>query len=98
MTNQHTIIASVSDAEVEVLKQLWDESPLSAHDIIDRLQPNTSTHPNTVRTLINRLLNKGALGFHERQRTYYYYPTISKADFYQNKTESFLEKFFDGEL
>jgi predicted transcriptional regulator len=98
MTNQHAIIASVSDAEAEVLKQLWDESPLSAQDIIDRLQGNSPAHPKTVKTLINRLLKKGALGFHEQQRKYYYYPTINKADFYQIKTESFLDKFFDGEL
>lgn len=98
MTDQHTIIASVSDAEVEILKELWDKSPLCAQEIIDRLQGNAPVHPKTVRTLINRLLKKGALGFHEQQRTYYYYPTIEKADFYQNKTESFLEKFFDGEL
>ena len=98
MTKQHAIITSVSDAEAEVLKQLWDESPLSAQEIIDRMQGNSPAHPKTVRTLINRLLKKGALGFHEQQRTYYYYPTINKADFYQIKTESFLEKFFDGEL
>ena len=98
MTKKQTIIASVSDAEAEVLKQLWDESPLSAQVLIDRLQENSPVHPKTVRTLINRLLKKGALGFHEQQRTYYYYPTIKKADFYHIKTESFLDKFFDGEL
>jgi predicted transcriptional regulator len=96
MTKQHAIIASVSDAEAEVLKQLWDESPLSAQQIIDRLQGSSPAHPKTVKTLINRLLKKGALSFHEQQRTYY--PTIKKADFYQIKTESFLDKFFDGEL
>jgi BlaI family transcriptional regulator, penicillinase repressor len=98
MTDKHAIIASVSDAEAEVLKQLWEESPLSAQQIIDRLQGNSPAHPKTVRTLINRLLKKGALGFHEQQRTYYYYPNVNKADFYQIKTESFLDKFFDGEL
>jgi BlaI family transcriptional regulator, penicillinase repressor len=98
MSKQRAIIASVSDAEAEVLKQLWDESPLSAQQIIDRLQGNSPAHPKTVRTLINRLLKKGALAFHEQQRTYHYYPTIKKADFYHIKTESFLDKFFDGEL
>jgi BlaI family transcriptional regulator, penicillinase repressor len=98
MTKKQSIIAAVCDAEAEVLKQLWDESPLSAQEIIDRLQGNSPAHPKTVKTLINRLLKKGALGFHEQQRTYYYYPTIKKVDFYHSKTESFLDKFFDGEL
>lgn len=98
MTNQRTIVASVSDAEIEVLKQLWDKSPLSAQEIIDRLQADSAAHPKTVKTLINRLLKKGALGFHEQQRKYYYHSIVSKADFYQIKTESFLDKFFGGEL
>lgn len=98
MTNQYAIVASVSDAESEILKYLWEESPLPAQEIIDRLQRDSAAHPKTVKTLINRLLKKGALGFHEKERKYFYYPTISKNDYYRIKTESFLDKFFDGEL
>ena len=55
-------------------------------------------HPKTVKTLINRLLNKGAIKFKEENRKYLYYPVVKKKDFYGVKTESFLNKFFDGEL
>jgi predicted transcriptional regulator len=98
MASIKEIIASISDAEVEVLRQLWEASPLSAQEIIERLEKNGNAHPKTIKTLINRLLNKGALRYKEENRKYLYIPVVKKADFYRLKTESFLNKFFDGEL
>ncbi|MES2625195.1 MAG: BlaI/MecI/CopY family transcriptional regulator [Pseudomonadota bacterium] len=98
MATLKEIIASVSDAEVEVLQQLWTEAPLSAQEIIERMEKGGAAHPKTIKTLINRLLTKGALRFKEENRKYLYSPVVKKADFYRIKTESFLNKFFDGEL
>jgi BlaI family penicillinase repressor len=92
------IAASISDAEMVVLQQLWDEAPLSAQEIIERLKRHGTVHPKTIKTLINRLLNKGAVRFKEENRKYLYMPVLKKTDFYRIKTESFLNKFFDGEL
>jgi BlaI family penicillinase repressor len=92
------IAASISDAEVVILQQLWAESPLAAQEIIERLKRHGTVHPKTIKTLINRLLNKGALKYKEENRKYLYIPIVKKADFYRFKTESFLDKFFDGEL
>lgn len=100
MPKLNDIAASVSDAELEILRVLWETSPLSAQDLIERLEAEqpVSTHPKTVRTLINRLLKKGALGFHEKNRKYYYYPTLDRDSFYAHKAERFVDKFFGGEL
>ena len=98
MTSLKEIAASVSDAEVEVLQQLWKQAPLTAQDIIAGMSGDLSSHPKTVRTLINRLLNKGAIKFKEENRKYLYFPVLKKKDFYDVKTSSFLDKFFGGEL
>lgn len=98
MASLKEIAASISDAEVVILQQLWSEAPLSAQDIIERLKRHGTVHPKTIKTLINRLLNKGALKYKEENRKYLYIPVVTKADFYRVKTESFLNKFFDGEL
>lgn len=93
------IAASVSNAEVDVLQQLWLQSPLSAQDIIERLaerQPDVQS--TTVKTLISRLLKKEALSFIEQHRKYYYSPVISRDEFYRQRTTSFVDRFFDGEL
>lgn len=98
MTRNEEIAATVSDAEMEILKQLWLESPLSAQEIIERIEALNGGHPSTIKTLINRLLNKGALRFTEKNRKYYYFPQIRKTEFYKVKTRTFLDKFFDGEI
>lgn len=98
MASTKEIAASITDAEMVVLQQLWAEAPLSAQEIIERLARHGTVHPKTIKTLINRLLNKGALKYKEESRKYLYMPVLKKADFYRIKTESFLNKFFDGEL
>jgi BlaI family penicillinase repressor len=98
MASLKEIAATISDAEAEVLQQLWKQSPLAAQDIIEQLESAGSAHPKTVKTLINRLLNKGAIKFKEENRKYLYYPVVKKKDFYGVKTASFLNKFFGGEL
>ncbi|HEY0961911.1 MAG TPA: BlaI/MecI/CopY family transcriptional regulator [Pseudomonadales bacterium] len=98
MTDLKEIAASISDAEMVILQQLWNEAPLSAQEIIERLGRHGTVHPKTIKTLINRLLNKGALRYKEESRKYLYMPVVKKTDFYRYKTETFLNKFFDGEL
>jgi BlaI family transcriptional regulator, penicillinase repressor len=100
MDKLQQIAASISDAELEILKQLWKRAPLTAQEIIDSLQHagDDGSHPKTVKTLINRLLNKGALSFEERNRKYYYSPAIDSELFYSTKTAGFLDKFFNGEI
>ena len=98
MSIKHTKLPAISDAEMEILQVLWQESPLPADAIIKQLQQRKDAHPKTTKTLINRLLKKDALGFHEKTRKYHYYPLIDKADFYSHKTDSFLKRFFDGQL
>ena len=88
----------VSDAETEVLKKLWEEAPLTSNEIIERMDGEGSSHPRTVKTLINRLLKKGALRHEEHNRKYLYYPTLSSDEFYHSRARSFLDKFFGGEL
>lgn len=100
MTDPRQLAATVTDAEIEVLQQLWTAAPLSAQEIIESMQQDKGqgVHPKTVKTLINRLLTKGALSFEERQRKYYYSPVIDRETFYAQKTSNFLDKFFNGEV
>lgn len=98
MSKKQTELAAISDAEMKILQVLWRKSPLPADGIIEQLQRHKDAHPKTTKTLINRLLKKNALGFHEKNRKYHYYPLIEKVDFYSHKTDNFLQRFFDGQL
>ena len=98
MTGHEEIAETVTDAEAQILKELWQESPLNSQEIIKRLEKKSNSHHKTVRTLINRLLTKGAIDFHEKNRKYFYYPVIEKEEFYKLKADAFLEQFFNGQL
>lgn len=92
MKSADKIVHAVSDAELDILQLLWTESPLTAQELIER----TGGHPSTVKTMINRLLKKKALRFEEQNRKYHYYPAVDKKHFYREKTQSFLNRFFEG--
>jgi BlaI family penicillinase repressor len=88
----------ISESEWEVMKICWSRSPVSAQEIIDALAPGNSWHPKTVKTLVNRLVNKGALGFTKDGRAYRYHPLVAESDCVSAESESFLDRVFGGSL
>ena len=54
----------ISEAEWEVMKVVWKQaSPSLAQDIIQALAQSTTWSPATIKTMLNRLVGKGALQF-----------------------------------
>lgn len=87
---------SISDAEWQVMETLWARSPLTAAEVISALAGETSWKPNTVRTLLARLVQKGALATEEDGNRYLYRPVFAREEFVSNESESFLERVFKG--
>ncbi|MBB6447853.1 BlaI/MecI/CopY family transcriptional regulator [Bacillus benzoevorans] len=88
-------LPKISEAELEVMKVLWAESPLTANEIIERLESTSDWKPKTIRTLINRLVQKEAVSYHQdKGRLYSYYPLVSQEGYLQVETKSFLKRFY----
>jgi len=83
----------ISDAEWEVMTVLWGKSPLTANDVVDILSKKTHWQRETIRTLINRLVQKKALGFEKSGRRYHYYPLVEQAACIKAETRSLLKRF-----
>jgi BlaI family penicillinase repressor len=88
----------IANAEMEVMKVLWAESPITASRIVELLAKTKPWDPKTVKTLINRLHNKGAVGFEKEGRRYLYFPLVSEAECLKFETQSFVAKFRRGLL
>lgn len=89
----------ISDAEWEVMKTFWMKSaPCTANDIVEALADNTEWKPNTIKTLIARLVKKNALGYKEEGRNYLYYPLVPEEECIKAENRSFLLKVYDGAL
>ena len=89
---------NISEAEWEIMKLCWHRSPRTAQEIIEALSTQEVRHPKTVKTLLNRLVKKGALGFKKEGRAYLYEPLVAENDCVTAESNSFLERVFGGSL
>jgi len=87
----------ISVAEWRVMQVVWDESPITASEIIRRLEPETDWNHRTIRTMLNRLVHKGALDFEVDGIRYLYRPKVKRESHLTLETASFLERVFSGD-
>lgn len=86
----------ISESEWEIMKVIWRENPMSAEQIVQQLPEGTGWSDQTVRTFINRLMKKKALGYQKSGRSYLYYPLISEQECVRAESRSFLNRVFNG--
>ena len=88
MTNK----PKISQAEWEVMKVLWKRPLATANDVVDQLSGKKDWNPKTVKTLINRLVSKGAVSFEKAGRQYKYLPVLLEDECIKAETSSFLKR------
>src|SRR5260221_13947975 len=86
----------ISDAEWEVMNVLWKESPRTATDVADELCDRMSWHPKTVKTLLGRLVKKGALRYREEGNRYLYRAAYPRERYVEAESQSFVDRVFGG--
>ena len=86
----------ISDAEWEVMNVLWESSPRAATEVADELCGRMKWHPKTVKTLLGRLVKKGALRYREEGNRYLYTPAFPRDRFVAVESRSFIERVFGG--
>ncbi len=88
----------ISSAESAVMEVLWKRSPVTSEDILaEAAQPNGWSE-STVRTLLNRLLNKGAVEAERRGRQYFYRPAVKRSQYVHAESKGLLDRLFDGRI
>lgn len=93
-----TDIPKISEAEWTVMQVLWDRAPRTANEVIAALEGDVDWSPRTVKTLLNRLVQKGALGYEQEGRQYRYHPVVSEAECIRAERQSFLKRVYGGSL
>lgn len=89
---------SISDAEAVVMEVLWERHPLSAEEVFAALSGHGGWAEPTVKTLLNRLLNKGAICADKQGRRYLYTPLLQRAQWVQQQSEGLLDRLFGGRI
>ena len=91
-------IPKISNAEWEVMKIIWINSEISSINIIQELKDKSEWKPATVKSLINRLLNKNAIGFNKSGNEYLYFPLVLEDECIKLESHSFINRVFDGSI
>lgn len=91
-------LPQISEAEFEVMKVVWKYAPISTNEITERLVKTTTWSPKTIQTLIKRLVTKGVLSYEKQSRVFVYTPLVKKSDYIGQESNSFLKRFYDGNI
>lgn len=89
---------AISAAESVVMEVLWRSSPIATEDVMAALEPNGKWQESTVKTLLNRLLKKGAVSARKEGRRYLYSPLLKRKQWLSHESVGFLNRLFDGRV
>ena len=87
----------VTDAELEIMKVLWENGELTLNEIVEILSKKEKKNKSTIKTLLYRLIEKESVKSITNKKKENTYKAIVKKDEYLRKeNESFLEKLYNG--
>jgi predicted transcriptional regulator len=89
---------TVSEAESVVLEALWANSPMATEDVVAALKSQRDWQEPTIKTLLNRLLKKGAISAKRDGRRYLYSPVLRREDWLLRESEGLLARLFGGRV
>ena len=70
----------ITEAEWEVMAVVWEQEPVAASAVVEVLEERKQWTLATVRTLLRRLVNKGALAQEAEGKRYLYTARVSMED------------------
>lgn len=91
-------LPQISEAELEVMKIIWEHPSINTNEVIERLSKTSEWSPKTIQTMLLRLIKKEALNHHKEGRIFVYTPNVAKNDYIDNESRSFLNRFYNGTL
>ena len=86
----------ITQAELEIMNILWKTPDQGAAEIHEALASQKDWSIRTVKTLIARLVEKGAVTTSPDGRRYLYAPAISQARYRAGAARQFVDRVFSG--
>jgi len=88
----------IGEAEYAVMEVLWEEAPLTAAEVAERVPAERGWSIRTVKTMLARLLAKGVLSHEEEGRRYRYRPAVARADYVAQESGRLIDRMFGGRV
>ena len=87
----------ITEAEWEVMESVWEADNQLPVEILARINAGERSH-RTFRTLLARLVEKGAVTVSAEGKKYFYSSAVSRAECVRAAAKSFSDRFFSGDL
>ncbi|QIL02362.1 BlaI/MecI/CopY family transcriptional regulator [Sphingomonas sinipercae] len=88
----------ISEAELQIMQLLWDDSPLDAAEVANRVPAERSWSLATVKTLLSRLVAKGAVKTEPVGRKFLYEPLLAREKVAGRQANRLVERLFGGRV
>ncbi|HEX4145426.1 MAG TPA: BlaI/MecI/CopY family transcriptional regulator [Pirellulales bacterium] len=96
MAKKRKSLPELSPAQQEIMECIWQHGELSASEVRTILKPKRQVARNTVRTLLERMEEKGWLKHREEGRTYLYCAAQAKQTTVGGKIAEIVERVCGG--
>ena len=80
------------------MKIIWEQGPLAARDVYAALPDGKEWAIKTVKTLLSRLVAKGALEYEQIGNSYLYHAAISREQVTREEMRGFINRILDGSI
>jgi predicted transcriptional regulator len=98
MTDDTARELRVSEAELDIMAILWADSPLAAADIAKRVAHHRAWSLTTVKTMLSRLVDKGALTAQAEGRRFLYRPAVARDAVAGAQAGRLIDRLFGGQV
>jgi BlaI family penicillinase repressor len=88
----------IAGSEWRVMQVLWERGPQTANDVVDALSRQVNWKPRTIKTLIGRLVKKGAVKVTEEGYRYRYSAAVGESACVRSETKSFVRRVYQGAM
>ncbi len=88
----------IAESEWRIMQVLWEKGPQTANEVVGALAGEVHWKPRTVKTLIRRLVKKGAVGFQEEGLRYRYSALVAESECVRSETKSFVRRVYQGAM
>ncbi len=91
-------IPTATPAEWEIMETLWKNGPQAARDVYASLPKSNSWDIKTVRTLLSRLVEKGAVGYDQIGNSYLYRAEYNREKLVCGEVKSVVDRTLGGSI
>lgn len=92
------MVGPISEAESSVMGVLWEGSPRTAEDVVAALRDRQAWQEATVKSLLNRLLKKGAIRAEKDGRRFLYSPVLTREEWVAGESTGLVDRLFGGRI